>query len=152
MAIVTLPLAFVGYVLWLGTPDKPNRLFLSQEELSLSRSRLGRYGAKLNELSFTWSGFIEYSLVRSSMFWLYGLVLLQDLHKYGALLLRIKSIRRFDDPSSNNLPPNLEIFYVIFINFGADLFLYRPGVITLVCVWNFTGLIILTVISEIICI
>ena len=34
---------------------------------------------------------------------------------------------------------------MLFINFGADLFLVRPGAITLACLWNLSGLIILAI-------
>jgi hypothetical protein len=54
-SIITLPLAFVGVLLWPGTPDKPNRLFLSAKELELAKTRLERHGAQLKALPFSWA-------------------------------------------------------------------------------------------------
>lgn len=148
-AIVTIPLAFVGLILWPGTPDKPNRLLLSQEELTLARSRLERHGAQLKALPFSWS-----RLYRIFTGWKFYVLVIWDIFFFNtsantaAFLLWIKSLHRFDIPTINNLgtiAPALGIFYVLFINFGADLFLGRPGAITLACAWNFTGLVILTV-------
>jgi hypothetical protein len=148
-AIITLPLAFVGLVLWPGTPDKPNRLFLSEEEIHLARSRLERHGAQLKALPFSWA-----RIHKIFTGWKFYVLIIWDVFFFNtsantaAFLLWIKSLHRFDVPTINNLgtiAPALGIFYVLFINFGADLFLGRPGAITLACVWNFIGLIILTI-------
>jgi hypothetical protein len=57
-------------------------------------------------------------------------------------------IHRYSTPIINNLGTialALGIFYILFINFGADLFLGRPGAITLASLWNLIGLIILSI-------
>lgn len=148
-AIITLPLALVGFFLWPGTPDKPNRLLLSDKEIQLARDRLERYGNQLKPLPFSWK-----RLIQIFGGWKFYTLVIWDVFFFNAgantaaLLLWIKSLHRFDVPTINNLgtiAPALGIFYVLFINFSADLFLGRPGAITLACVWNGIGLIILTI-------
>lgn len=148
-SVITLPLAFVGFVLWPGTPDKPNRLILSEKEIALARARLERHGNKLEALPFSWG-----RLRRIFTCWRFYILVIWDIFFFNtsantaAFLLWIKSLDRFDTPTVNNLgtiAPALGIFYVLFINFSADLFLGRPGAITLACLWNLTGLIILTI-------
>ncbi|RFU28599.1 hypothetical protein B7463_g7737, partial [Scytalidium lignicola] len=139
----------VGFFLWPGTPDKPNRLLLSKTEIALSRSRLERHGAQLKALPFSWD-----RLRQIFTGWKFYVLVIWDIFFFNtsantaAFLLWIKSLHRFDTPTINNLgtiAPALGIFYVLFINFSADLFLGRPGAITLACVWNLIGLIILTI-------
>ena len=146
-SIITLPLAFVGFVLWPGTPDKPNRLLLSEKEIKIARVRLERHGAQLKSLPFSWD-----RLRRIFTGWKFYVLIIWDIFFFNtsantaAFLLWIKSLHRFDTPTINNLgaiAPALGIFYILFINFGADLFLGRPGAITLASLWNLTGLIIL---------
>ncbi|KIM97105.1 hypothetical protein OIDMADRAFT_44041 [Oidiodendron maius Zn] len=148
-SVITLPLAFVGFVLWPGTPDKPNRLILSENEIALARARLERHGNKLEALPFSWG-----RLRRIFTGWRFYVLVIWDIFFFNtsantaAFLLWIKSLDRLDTPTVNNLgtiAPALGIFYVLFINFSADLFLGRPGAITLACLWNLTGLIILTI-------
>jgi hypothetical protein len=148
-SIITIPLSFVGVLLWPGTPDKPNRIFLSAKELELAKFRLERHGAQLKSLPFSWA-----RLRRIFSGWRFYVLVIWDIFFFNtsantaAFLLWIKSLHRYDTPTINNLgtiAPALGIFYVLFINFGADLFLGRPGAITLACVWNFIGLIILTI-------
>jgi len=148
-AIITLPLAFVGYVLWPGTPDKPNKLFLSDHEIALARARLERHGAQLKSLPFTWT-----RLKNIFTSWRFYVLVIFDIFFFNtsansaAFLLWIKSLHRYDVPTINNLgtiAPALGIFFVLFINFGSDMFLGRPGAITLASAFNFTGLVILWV-------
>jgi hypothetical protein len=148
-AIITLPLAVLGLFIWPGTPDKPNRLLLSEDEIKLVRSRFERYGAKLEALPSSWK-----SLIKIFTGWKFYILVIWDIFFFNsgantaAFLLWIKNLHRFDVSHINQLgtiAPALEIFYVLFINFNADLFLGRPGAITLACLWNLTGLIILSV-------
>ena len=139
-SVITLPLAFVGLLLWPGTPDKPNKIFLSDHEIAIARSRLERHGAQLKALPFSWdrlrrifTGWKFYVLV------IFDILFFNTSANSAAFLLWIKSLHRYDIPTINNLgtiAPALGIFYVLFINFGADLFLGRPGAITLASVWS----------------
>lgn len=66
----------------------------------------------------------------------------------GGYILWLKSLKEFSTARLNDLSttsPAIGIFYVLFICFGADLFLGRPGAITLAHTWNLIGLIILII-------
>ncbi|RDW63693.1 hypothetical protein BP6252_11238 [Coleophoma cylindrospora] len=148
-SIITIPLALIGYFLWPGTPDMPNRRLLSLTEIALARGRLEREGAKLESSPFSWN-----TLKRIFSHWkIYLLIFWTSLFfntspNTAGFLLWIKSLGRYSTAEINNLgaiAPALGIFYVLFINFSADLWLGRPGAITLASALNFTGLIILTV-------
>ncbi len=64
---MTMPLALVGYILWPGTPDKPNRIFLSEKELALAKSRLLREGHS-SPTHFTWK--MAFKVFTTWRFWL----------------------------------------------------------------------------------
>ena len=129
-AIITLPLALVGYVIWPGTPAKPNRLFLSAEELQLSRDRLERHGAKAGTHTFSF-GLLR-KVFTNSRIWLliiWDIFFFNTSANSAAMLLWLKSLHRYSTPKLNQLgtiPPALGIFYVLFTNFSADLFFPRP--------------------------
>lgn len=53
-AIITLPLAFVGYFIWPGTPAKPNKLVIKEHQLALARSRLESQGSVVKSVPFSW--------------------------------------------------------------------------------------------------
>lgn len=148
-SVITLPLALVGYFIWPGTPDKPNRFFFSEAELKLAKRRLESNGSQLKSLPFTWD-----RLRRIFTGWRFYVLVIWDIFFFNtssntaAFLLWIKSLNRYSTPTINNLgtiAPALGIFYILFINFGADLFLGRSGAITLASLWNITGLIILSI-------
>lgn len=122
---------------------------MSDKEIQLARNRLERYGNQLKPLPFSWK-----RLIRIFGGWKFYILVIWDVFFFNAgantaaFLLWIKSLHRFDVPTINNLgtiAPALGIFYVLFINFSSDLFLGRPGAITLACVWNGIGLVILTI-------
>lgn len=43
-SVITFPIALMGYILWPGTPLKPNKLFLTNEDIAVARARLQRHG------------------------------------------------------------------------------------------------------------
>lgn len=148
-AIITIPLAFIGYFIWPGTPAKPNRLVMSQAELDLARTRLESRGAKIQSSPFDWA-----LLKRIFTNWRFYVLVFWDTLFYNststtsAFLLWLKSLDRYDIATLNELStisPALGIFFVLFINFGADLWFGRPGAITLASAINFTGLVILAI-------
>ena len=147
-AIITLPVGLVGPFIWPGTPDKAKSLFLSKEEVQLARTRLERAG-HAHSSNLTWSKV-------GSIFldWKFYLFTLWDIFFWnstlhsstGGYILWLKSLNEFSTARLNDLSttsPAVGIFYVLFICFGADLFLGRPGAITLAHTWNLIGLIIL---------
>ncbi|KAF4483534.1 large neutral amino acid transporter [Fusarium agapanthi] len=148
-AIITLPLAFVGYFLWPGTPAKPNRLVMKKSEIALAKERLERNGTKVQSAPFSWT-----LLRRIFTSWQFYILIFWDILFFNtsantaAFLLWIKSLDRYSTTKVNQLgsiSPALGIFFVLFINFSADLWIGRPAAITLASVINFTGLVILAV-------
>ncbi|KAI7785956.1 transporter SEO1 [Diaporthe eres] len=148
-AVITLPLAFLGYFIWPGTPAKPNKLVISEHQLALARSRLERQGSVVKSVPFSWA-----LLKRIFKNWKFYVLVLWDVFFFNtsantaAFLLWIKSLHRYDIATMNNLSaisPALGIFFVLFINFSADLWISRAAAITLASAFNFTGLVILAV-------
>ncbi|KAI0123601.1 major facilitator superfamily domain-containing protein [Xylariales sp. AK1849] len=148
-AIITLPLALVGYFIWPGTPARPNRLFLKKSELDLARSRLTKAGSQVQSTPFSFN-----LLRRIFTNWHFYILVLWDIFFFNtsantaAFLLWIKSLHRFDIATMNQLAtisPAVGIFFVLFINFSADLWIGRAAAITLASTINFTGLVILAV-------
>ncbi|KAK2615121.1 hypothetical protein N8I77_001897 [Diaporthe amygdali] len=148
-AIITLPLAFLGYFIWPGTPARPNKLVISERDLELARSRLERQGSVVKSVPFSFA-----LLSRIFKNWKFYVLVLWDVFFFNtsantaAFLLWIKSLHRYDIATMNNfsaISPALGIFFVLFINFSADLWISRANAITLASAFNFTGLVILAV-------
>lgn len=148
-AIITLPLAVIGYFIWPGTPAKPNRLVMRNHELDLARSRLTKSGAQVKSVPFSLA-----LLKRIFTNWRFYVLVFWDILFFNtsantaAFLLWTKSLGRFSTARINQLAaisPALGIFFVLFINFSADLWIGRAAAITLASAFNFTGLVILAV-------
>ncbi|KAL3420595.1 hypothetical protein PVAG01_07040 [Phlyctema vagabunda] len=148
-SVITLPMAFIGFFLWPGTPSKPNRLLLSKHEIALAKSRLEKHGTQVTSPPFSFKKLFK--IFKNKKFYLlviWDIFFFNTSANSAAFLLWIKSLHRFDIPTTNNLgtiAPALGIFYVLFINFSADLFLGRAAAITLACAVNLSGLIILSI-------
>jgi hypothetical protein len=148
-AVITLPLAFLGYFIWPGTPDKPNRLIISKNELALAKARLARAGTKTESTPFSLS--LLKRVFTSKQFYMlviWDIFFFNTSANSAAFLLWIKSLKRYDIKTVNQLgaiSPGLGIFFVLFINFGSDLLFGRPIAITLASAINFTGLVILAI-------
>ncbi|KAK7416066.1 MFS transporter (Seo1) [Neonectria magnoliae] len=148
-AVITLPLAFVGYFIWPGTPARPNRLVLKESDIALAKSRLEKTGTKVQSTPFSWK--LLRRVFTSRQFYLlvfWDILFFNTSSNAAGFLLWIKSLARYDTTTMNQLAaisPGLGIFFVLFINFSADLWLGRPGAITLASAVNFTGLVILAI-------
>lgn len=98
-SIITLPLGFIGFMIWPGTPDKPSKRFLTERDLELARSRLQRHGVTLTTHAF------NFKLIGRNF------QQLEDLlpHHLGcALLERVaKLIKRWISPLAKESPPIL---------------------------------------------
>lgn len=151
-ALMTIPVGIAGIFVWPGTPARPNLLFLTKEELALARKRLvvnnvdatdepQRSLPQLLRSIFTnWKVYVL--TFWDILFWNAGST------GYGGYLLWLKSLHRYSTPKLNQLgatAPAAGIFYVLFINFGSDLFLGRTGAIALAHSWNFIAMIILII-------
>ncbi|KAH8882213.1 MFS general substrate transporter [Thozetella sp. PMI_491] len=148
-AIITLPLAFLGYFIWPGTPDKPNRLVIKERELELARSRLEKRGARVQSTPFSWA-LLKRVFTRKRFYLLvfWDMLFFNTSANSAAFLLWIKSLKRYDTATMNNLAaisPALGILFVLFVNFSADLWIGRPGAITLASAINFSGLVTLAI-------
>lgn len=148
-AVITLPLALLGYFIWPGTPARPNRLVMSKRELELARSRLERQGARVTSAPFSWA--LLARVFRNWKFWVlvfWDTLFFNTSANSAAFLLWIKSLGRYDTATMNNLAaisPALGIFFVLIINYAADLWISRPTAITVASAFNFTALVILAV-------
>ncbi|GAB7353446.1 hypothetical protein MBLNU459_g3910t1 [Dothideomycetes sp. NU459] len=151
-ALMTIPVGIAGVFIWPGTPARPNMLFLSKEEIALARKRLAttatdEFGKPERSVrSLLRSIFTDWKVYVLTfwdiLFWNAGST------SYGGYLLWLKSLHRYSTPRLNQLgatAPAAGIFYVLFINFGSDLFLGRTGAIALAHTWNFVAMVILVV-------
>lgn len=153
VALMTFVVAIGGFVLWPGTPDRPNKLFLSEEELQLSRKRLQENGVEAGNTS---TPMISRKLLKSifadwkvyilsvwdMFFWM------SDPESYGGYLLWLKSLGRYSTSRVNAIgtsAPAAGIFYVLFVNFSSDLWLGRLGSCILAHVMNIISMIILVI-------
>lgn len=147
---MTIPLAIAGICIWPGTPDKPNKIVLTEKEIALSKARLWRSGFSTPQ-HFSWK-IVKRSFTnwKFYLFTWWGIVFWNatDAASAGTWLLWLKSLKRYDATRLNSLgamAPGLGIFYVLFICFSSDLYLGRPLAITLAQTFNCISLIILTV-------
>lgn len=149
-AIITIPVGILGYFVLPGTPDQPNRWFLKKDDIDQAKSRLERAG-HVTHGKFKWSTFaavlkswqIWFILVLDIFFWNAG-----THTSAGTYLLWLKSLKRYSIPRVNQLgtiAPALGIFYTLFTCFASDLVLGPAWAITMACVWNAIGALILTI-------
>ena len=149
-SIITIPVGFLGLLVLPGTPDKPNRLFLTEHDLKIAKNRLRRAGHALEERA-TWNTFVK--IAKSPQIWAF---LLLDVFFWngsintssGGYLLWLKSLKRYSPARINQLgaiSPALGIVYTLGICFASDLILGPAWAITVAHVWNIIGLLILTI-------
>ncbi|OJJ64826.1 hypothetical protein ASPSYDRAFT_84816 [Aspergillus sydowii CBS 593.65] len=147
-AIITIPIGILGYFILPGTPDKPNKLVISEKDIELSKSRLSRAG---HTFQGKWSLRTLANVLRNWKFW--ALLLLDVFFWNGSIntttggyLLWLKSLNRYTTSRLNELgaiSPGLGMFYTLFICFASDLVLGPAWAITVAHIWNIVGLIIL---------
>ncbi|KAL5324536.1 hypothetical protein ACEPPN_009082 [Leptodophora sp. 'Broadleaf-Isolate-01'] len=149
-SVCTLPLAFVGWFIFPGTPDKPNRFSISKKDIEIAKKRLESSGHRA-PANWTWK------LVKKvfSTWHIYVLVFWDIMFWNGSLntanggyLLWIKSLKRYSIPEVNNLGatmPAIGIFITLAVCFGADFFRSPAWAITLAYIMNILGLIIIIV-------
>lgn len=151
-AVITFPVAIVGFFLWPGTPDKSQSYFLSEEELALARKRLVKFGHQpvaqglssvmIKKVSTSWH---VYVLTFWDILWWNATV---DTFT-GGYLLWITSLERYSTGSINELGSTsaaIGIFYILGVCYIADMkILSRPFVTTLSCSVNIIGMITLVI-------
>lgn len=150
-AIITLPVAILGFFVLPGTPDKPNKFVLKEKDVQLAKARLERASHSVKEDTLSWRTLVNVS--RNWKFW--GLLFLDILFwnasvntTTGGYQLWLKSLNRFSTSRLNELAaisPGLGIFYVLFVCFASDLLLGPAWAITVAHVWNIIGCVILVI-------
>jgi hypothetical protein len=151
-ALMTIPVAIAGVFVWPGTPAKPNKLFLTDHEISLAVKRLKEVKADTEEkTTLTKTQLLRRILVDwkiyvlsfwAILFWNAGST------SYGGYLIWLKSLHRYSVPKVNQLgttAPALGILYVLFVNFSSDLLWGPSGAIAFAHAWNFAAMTILAV-------
>ncbi|KAJ5790637.1 uncharacterized protein N7518_007648 [Penicillium psychrosexuale] len=150
-AIITLPIAILGYFVLPGSPDRPNKLVLKEKDVQIAKARLERVAHETKESSLSWR-----SVLRVASNWKFWALLLLDVLFWngsinttaGGYQLWLKSLDRYPTGRLNELAaisPGLGIFYTLFICFSSDLFFGPAWAITVSHIWNIIGLIILVV-------
>jgi hypothetical protein len=150
-AVITIPVAILGYFLLPGTPDKPNKFILKDKNIALAKSRLQRASHKIEESPLTWQTVLK--IAQNPKFWR---LLWLDIFFWnasvntttGGYLLWLKSLNRFSTSRLNELAaasPGLGIFYTLSICFSSDLLLGPAWAITVSHVWNIIGCTILVI-------
>lgn len=149
-AIITIPVGLLGLLILPGTPDMPNRTFLSRADIELATERLKRAGHSTN-------GKFKFGVLRRvAKNWQFWALLWLDIFFWnacyntsaGGFLLWIKSLQRYSTSKVNELgtiAPALGIFYTLFICFGSDLVFGPAWAITIAHMWNIIGLVILVI-------
>lgn len=148
-AIITLPLAILGYFIYPGTIDKPNRLVLSESDIQLARARLEKQGNQVESKPFSWG--LMKKIFLHKRFWhvlAWDSLFFNTSANTASFLLWLQSLGRYSaarENQLNSISPALGIFFILFINFSTDLFLERAWAIALASAFNFTGLVILAI-------
>lgn len=147
-AVITIPIGIVGYFVLPGTPNMPNRIFLSEDELRVRKSQLEGAGHAISSEKVTLKTLKH--IFGNVQFWM--LLILDvvywnaSLNAYaGGYLLWLKSLGRYSTSRINALGtivPSVGIFYTLFICFASDLLIGPAWAITVAHLWNITGLVI----------
>ncbi|KAL2832324.1 major facilitator superfamily domain-containing protein [Aspergillus pseudoustus] len=153
VSLMTFVVAVAGFFIWPGTPDIPNKLFLSDEEITLARKRMQENGTGASNaatpkfsLPLLKSVFTDWK-VYVLTFW-NVLFWNSDPQPWGGYLLWVKSLNRFSTSEVNRIgssAPGVGIAYVLFINFSSDLWLGRTGAIILAHIVNIVSMIVLVI-------
>ncbi|KAH8600106.1 retrograde regulation protein 2 [Bisporella sp. PMI_857] len=151
-SLMTIPVAIAGVFIWPGTPARPNKLFLTDEDLDLAVARLKANKADITEaLPLTRAQLLK----KIATDWKVYVLTFWDIlfwnagsNSYGGYLLWLKSLKRFSTPKVTQLgttAPALGIFFVLFVNFSSDLLWGPAGAIAFAHAWHFTAMTILAV-------
>lgn len=150
-AIITIPIAILGYFILPGTPDKPNKYILKEKDIILAKSRLEQASHNIKEENVSWRTLLNvsrnwkfYALLWLNIFFWNGSINTTA----GGYQLWLKSLNKYSTSRLNELAaisPGLGIFYTLFVCFASDLLLGPAWAITLAHVWNIIGLVILVI-------
>lgn len=150
-AIITIPIAVLGFFILPGTPDKANKLILTDHDLAVSQARLKRAGHGIDTDNHSWKSYFD--ILRNPKFWLFlwlNIFFWNGSYNStaGGYLLWLKSLARYSTSKLNELSaisPGLGIFYTLLVCFASDLLFGPAWAITLAHTWNIIGLVILVI-------
>lgn len=149
--VMSIAVAFLALFMHPGTPMKCYSIWLTDDEIKLSRSRMKKNGSDISPTvkSFfdkqTWK-----NIVTSWHFWLLSIVQILGFNTNstasGSFALWLKSLNRYLVSKLNDLtaiPPALGLIWIIIVCGGADLTRKRFGMIIFSFLMNFTANFIL---------
>jgi MFS family permease len=147
-AAITIPVGFLGFIIWPGTPSKLHSIFLTKREGELILNRIQKSGIAGPK------GFNKRTIIKALTNWhFYAIVsiavffLNAQTNSTGTFVLWLDTLG-YSTERVNNLSvitPALGILYVILICGFADQFRSRWGAIVISHLLNFLGLVILSV-------
>jgi hypothetical protein len=148
-AIVPLTLAPIGFFIWPGTPDKPNRRVISETDIAVAKTRLKSAGVQVEPVPFS-IPLLKHAFSHKKIYILVGwlTIVFNCSFANGAFLLWVKSLKRFSIPKINNLgtiPSVVSIFVTPATSFAADLAVGRTAAFVFIAALNFTALVIMAV-------
>lgn len=150
---MSIAIGIIGFFLWPGTPDLPNRLVVNEKEITAARKRLASIGfGKDNNLTpaFSWNLF-KYTFGRPII---YLVVVWQvifwnaDPQNWSGYILWLNSLGRYTTGEVNRLSmtaPALSIMYAFLIPFASDLWLGRTAAIVIANAFNIIAMAILVI-------
>ncbi|ODQ68690.1 MFS general substrate transporter [Nadsonia fulvescens var. elongata DSM 6958] len=152
-AVITLPVAVIGFFLLPGTPSQCYSIVLTDEEILLARKRMRENN--VGEVDPT-SAFFDKKLWKKivTSWQIYALVLWEIFlwnnsnSSSGSYILWLKSLDRFSPGRLQNISaitPAFGILWIFLICFYADLFRSRWQAITIAQMLNIIGNVILAV-------
>lgn len=148
-------MAIIGFAIWPGTPAKPNRWVLSEQDIVFARKRLEAARNDVDEeatiksrtaLQFLREYLWDWKCWVLTMW--YTLYCNTASLQYGGYLLWLKSLNRYSVPRVNELgttSPAIGILLVLIANFTSDLALGPLMTLTLALTWNLVCMIILAI-------
>ncbi|KAJ5666263.1 uncharacterized protein N7477_008711 [Penicillium maclennaniae] len=148
---LSAPLSLMGYFILPGTPNKPIKFILKDQDIALAKSRLQRASHKVEESPLKWQ-----TVVKVGRNWKFWALLWLDIFFWngsvntttGGYQLWLKSLNRFSTRRLNELAAaslGLGTFYTFLVCFSSDLLLGPAWAITAAHVWNIIGCTILVI-------
>ncbi|KAG2735622.1 hypothetical protein G9P44_001836 [Scheffersomyces stipitis] len=153
-AIITIPVALLGFIMIPGTPYNCYSIFLTDDEVRLARSRLKK--ANISPASPNPPPFFSKKVWKNIIFdWrIYILSVLDycfwssNQNTGGGIALWLKADKSYSIPTLNRLtsiPPALGILFILLVNIGADIYKSRVLSISWAYSLNLIGNVILAI-------
>lgn len=148
-------MALLGFLVWPGTPAKPNRWVLTKQDVAFARRRLEADQNDIEEEATIKRRSTRQFLREYLWDWkFWGLTMWYTILcntaslQYGGYLLWLKSLGRYSVPKVNQLgttSPAIGILFVLGANFTSDLALGPLLTMTVAVTWNLVSMVILAI-------